>query len=605
MHLSTRPKTGWPSLIQLLALFVMLCDTALGQRPPVVLDTIQTVATRVQGGPGTQTRSVEVLSRERIRSMPAATVVQALTWALGIDLAARSAAQADLSIRGSSYEQVLVLVNGVPVSDPQTGHFDLDLTIPLARVERIEILRGPASTLYGADAMGGVVNIVTRAPSTHVEGRVEGGSYGSVSGSLAGGFRAGGTRVAGAAGYGRSDGHRPGTDHTGGQVQLEASSALFGGNLSTQAGQSWKDFGAADFYAPFPSYEETRTATLAASWRGPVARDLELQPRIYWRRHRDYFVLDRADPAFYSNRHTSGQAGAEVTARYRHESGLTIAFGTQVGRDAIESTNLGDRSQERWAVFAESETSTGPLTVNLGMRVDHYENFGSFPSPSLSAGLRGRRLRVRGSVARSFRAPTWTERYYEDPLNRGRPDLEPERAWTEELGADWQMSGSARFSLTAFRRSASALIDWARPVNDSTGSWEARNVESATFHGLEAELSGIGFAGAKLAAQGSLLSMSSVEADGYVSKYALRPLTRDVAVRVERIVGPVTGITRVSNRRRAGEADYWLVDLRLAVSLRVGEFYLDMLNGLHSDYADITGAPAAGRSIRLGYRIER
>jgi hypothetical protein len=125
-----------------------------------------------------------------------------------------------------------------------------------------------------------------------------------------------------------------------------------------------------------------------------------LQPRIYWRRHQDYFVLDRADPAFYSNRHTSSQVGAEAVARYRYDGGLDIAVGGQVGRDAIESSSLGDRAQGRWAVFAEAETSTGPLTVNLGMRADQYKSFASFPSPSLSAAFRWQSLRLRGSIAR-------------------------------------------------------------------------------------------------------------------------------------------------------------------------------------------------------------
>jgi iron complex outermembrane receptor protein len=191
------------------------------------------------------------------------------------------------------------------------------------------------------------------------------------------------------------------------------------------------------------------------------------------------------------------------------------------------------------------------------------------------------------------------------PGNRGRPDLEPEKAWTEELGADWQVGGAAWLSLAVFRRSATALIDWARPVNDSAAPWETRNVESATFHGLEAELSGINIAGANLTVQASLLSVSAADADGYVSKYALRPLMRDVSVSVERSVGPVTAVTRVSNRRRKDEAGYWLLDLRLALSMRLGQFYFDMLNGFQVDYADITGAPAASRSIRLGYRIER
>ena len=119
----------------------LLCsEGATAQNFPVTLDTVRSVATRLTPSFLHNTRSVEILDRERLVALPVGTVAEALGWALGADLQARSHAQADLAIRGSSHEHVLGLVDGVPMSDPQTGHFDLDLTMPLARVERIEIL---------------------------------------------------------------------------------------------------------------------------------------------------------------------------------------------------------------------------------------------------------------------------------------------------------------------------------------------------------------------------------------------------------------------------------------------------------------------------------
>ncbi|HKK08312.1 MAG TPA: TonB-dependent receptor plug domain-containing protein, partial [Gemmatimonadota bacterium] len=130
--------------------------------PRYLLDTLVVSAAGRTGGRAAATRDLEVLGRDAIEATPARTVAGLLRWAAGVDVRPRSPAQADLSLRGSSFEQVLVLVDGVPVNDPQTGHFDLDVAVPLASVERIEILRGPASATFGADAVGGVVNIVTR-----------------------------------------------------------------------------------------------------------------------------------------------------------------------------------------------------------------------------------------------------------------------------------------------------------------------------------------------------------------------------------------------------------------------------------------------------------
>ncbi|HEX4935598.1 MAG TPA: TonB-dependent receptor plug domain-containing protein, partial [Gemmatimonadaceae bacterium] len=136
--------------------------TLSAQAPaPQQLDTIR-VTSRIAPDAGAAQRSVESIGREAIDRLPARTVTDLLEMAFGADVQRRSPAQADLAIRGSSLGQVLVLVNGVRVSDLQTGHFDLDLAVPLDAVARIEILRGPGATLYGPDAIGGVVNVVTR-----------------------------------------------------------------------------------------------------------------------------------------------------------------------------------------------------------------------------------------------------------------------------------------------------------------------------------------------------------------------------------------------------------------------------------------------------------
>ncbi|HKK93951.1 MAG TPA: TonB-dependent receptor plug domain-containing protein, partial [Longimicrobiales bacterium] len=181
---------------------------------PVSLDTIE-----VSVGSNLELadlpRSVEVITASELADLPVTSVEAALRWAGAVDLQTRSPAQSDLSIRGGSFEQVLVLVDGIRVSDPQTGHFDLDLTIPIEQVERIEILRGGASAAHGADAFGGVVNIVTKTPgATRGQVRLEGGSFSTFGGAVS--FETvtdGGLGVTAAVGRDGSDGHRDGTDY--------------------------------------------------------------------------------------------------------------------------------------------------------------------------------------------------------------------------------------------------------------------------------------------------------------------------------------------------------------------------------------------------------
>src|SRR5690606_30449787 len=152
-----------------------------------------TGASRLPGG--AVGRVITLIDREDMLRRPVASVSEAVAWARGADLRARSPAQGDLSLRGTSCEGVLVLADGVRMSDPQTGHFDLDVTVPLERVERIEVLLGPASAQFGSDAVGGVVNIVTRSEWQGAEFRSEAGTFGRWALAGAGGGRLGGWDV--------------------------------------------------------------------------------------------------------------------------------------------------------------------------------------------------------------------------------------------------------------------------------------------------------------------------------------------------------------------------------------------------------------------------
>jgi iron complex outermembrane receptor protein len=205
------------------------------QQGAVRLDTLTVnVAGSVSIEGHAAARSVEVIDRERIDRL-GTSLGEVLARALAVDVYTRSPAQADIAIRGSSFEQVLVLIDGVRASDDQTGHFDLDTAVPLDMVERIEILRGPGSALYGPDAVGGVINIVTAAsPATRVS--VGAGEFATLGASAAGGMRGEASSLSAAADYRTSDGHRDGTDYKIGQGRISAGRSLGAGQLRADAG---------------------------------------------------------------------------------------------------------------------------------------------------------------------------------------------------------------------------------------------------------------------------------------------------------------------------------------------------------------------------------
>jgi outer membrane cobalamin receptor len=581
----------------------------LAQERPIPLDTLEVqVGSRVSSRLPVLTRSVQVLGREEIDLLPVRTIAGLLEWATGVEILSRSAAQSDLSLRGAGFEQVVLLVDGVRMSDPQTGHHNLNLTVPLDRVERVEILRGPASSLHGADAVGGVVNVVTRQGGGGPRGRVEGGSWGTARLSASMGATGhGGASFQGGGELGRSHGHREGTDHEMALMHAAAALPLGGGSLSASVGLARRDFGAQDFYAPYPSFERTRTYTGSLRWAGGGSAEVELEGGASFRHHTDDFTLIRDAPEVYRNRHASTQAGGDALARWTAARSVDLALGGEAFLDRLRSNALGDRVESRGAVFGEAALGWNDVgALALGVRGDWNESFGTFVSPSLSGSWRvGAAFRARASAGRSFRAPTWTERYYKDPVNVGREDLEPERAWSGEVGADVFPGSALRISLTGFVRRAEGLIDWARPEGAGPEHpWETRNVARAVFRGIEADVTAPGPWGVGITAGAALLSLRSEEARGYRSKYALRPLREQFTLGMERgLAGRVSVGVHALRGKRAGEEPFHRLDLRASVRQGAVRLYLDAVNLLDASYPDVTGARAPGRALFLGLEL--
>ena len=586
---------------------------AVGQRPPPAqpLDSLRVTVESRTGDRGAAMRSVTVIDRAEIRRRAARTLADVIGWSLGVDVLPRSAAQQDLAIRGSSFEQVLVLVDGVRVSDDQTGHFDLDLAVPLEMVERVEVLRGSGSALYGPDAVGGVVNIVTRggamapASRTRLTAAARGGSFGTggASGSIAAGVP--GAGVSAAAEYERSDGHRPDTDYRVSQARFSGARAVRAGTLALDLGIGVRDFGAADFYAAYPSHERTTAGSAALRWSAPVG-SWSLASTVSARRHGDRFTLRRDDPSFYQNHHVSWQSGLEVVARRALAGKTALAVGAEGFGSWLRSERLGDRGNGRGAVFAETSVNGDLASGNAGLRADWSSRDGGVLSPSLAGRLRVRDgVVLRASAGRGFRAPTWTERYYEDPANVGDPELRPETFWTGELGARADLPAGFSLDLAAWARRAHDLIDWARPVGAPAGEpWRTRNVERATFRGLEGELRLPAWRDVHWSLRGAATTVSAGDAAGYVGKYALRPLTRSLSAHVAAPLG--AGLTLAVDGGVAaheGEARYARADARLSYAWRTMIVTLDAVNLGDASWLDASAQPVAGRALYLGVRL--
>ena len=607
-----------------LAVAAALAVADLAAQQPVRLDTLDVmVSSRVSPALSARTRTVAVLTRTELDALPARSLADALRWMNGVDLQQRGGAQADISLRGAGFEQVLVLVDGVRVSDAQTGHFDLDLTVPLDRVERIEVLRGPASALFGADAVGGVVNIVTRgsgstgAPALDVGedgfalgARIEAGSFSTWRISSTQDAVVGAGTISVGQEWATSDGDRPGTDYENSLLNGVLKAPVGGGSLTVSAGYAARDFGAADFYAPIPAYEETRTGRATAGWASAASRQTVVDARVSYRNHDDLFVFFRDDPDSGRNAHNSTQLGGElVLTRRSREGPVSLAVGVEGWRDELESSNLGARSETRGALFSELVMRAGTTSAfTIGVRGDTHETYGDFLSPSVSAAYDvGSGVRLKASLARSFRAPTWTERHYADPFHQASAQIDPERTWSYEVGLALQPRPGTQVAVTVFRNQTEDLIDWAKP--DGSGDevkWVTRNVNEADFTGLELDLGLDDVGGATLSVGVSLLGLDATGEAGFFSKRALQPETRRVTVAASRRMGQrILLAVRGLHARRLDQDAYHQVDLRLSADVPGGAAYVDVLNLTNQDYLDASAQPVPGLHSLLGFRIAR
>ena len=595
-----------PLTTSLLALLSLAATSRFAQAQrdnPQHLDTVH-VTSRADASVVTATRSVEVLTRDDLARRAARSLSDVLGFALGADVQPRSPAQADFGLRGSTYNQVVILVDGVRVSDAQSGHYALDLAVPLAMIERIEILRGTGSALYGSDAIGGVVNIVTRADSSFGEVGTRAGSFGGVSGRAAMGAAPHGTLVRFGADVDRSSGHRNGTDYRTTQLRGGAERALGAARVTADAGIGARQFGAADFYSPYPSFETTRSSTAAVRLLAPLSSRATLTGAVHTRRHSDVFTLKREDPAYYQNVHVSWQSGAEAAARVALTPLVHAAVGGELFDARLRSARLGDHTEQRQAAFAEATIGRpGGVTLDAGVRGDWSSVVGSFASPSvgIAVPIPGG-VHLRASSGRGFRAPSWTERYYKDPANVGDSTLRVERFTAHEIGARFAPVAWVSGDVALFQRDARSLIDWARPAGSTTTTqWRTMNFASATYRGVEAAVMLPGIGGVDWTLRGSGLRFDASAEPGTAGKYALRPLTRTIGVSGATHVMAGASLTVDAQRaRRSGEDDHLRIDARLDQRVKEVRLSLELLNATNEDYLDVSGKPVAPRSAFLG-----
>lgn len=526
--------------------------------------------------------------------------VDLLDLAPSVDLRQRATnnIQGDLSIRGSSFGEALVLLDGLRMDDVQSGHHDLDLPVPATSVERIEVMRGAGSALYGSDAMAGSVNVITGKPE-HSDVRV---------GAAVGNFGVNQQYGSGALVWSKFDtelnaerdfssGFRPDRDYRSATVFSSTGLQTGLGRSLLMLAYGDKPYGADQFYGPFNSWERTK------SWLAGFKQDLGSKAEFDFgfRRHTDEFVLFRDDPSIYENNHIDRSWQTDLRRHDQLSQNSTLFYGAEGIHESITSNNLGDHDRSRGAVYIDYDVrALKRFSFSAAAREEIFSaSHGEF-NPTLAGGVWLRSgLKLKASASRAFRLPSYTDFYYQDPANVGNPNLRPERAWDYEGGLMWAPNSRWKTEVTVFERRDRDVIDYVR--SSSSAPYRAENIQSLNFTGVEFSCEVRLPHDQRLEAAYTGLHGAQQALQGLESKYTFNYPTHDGLIAWNgRLPWRMTARSRLGVVDRYARDPYGLWDAAIAREFNHVAAHLVLSNISNTQYEEIPGVIMPGRSVVFG-----
>jgi iron complex outermembrane receptor protein len=523
--------------------------------------------------------------------------------------------QADLSIRGSTFDQVLVMINGVRVSDSQTGHHTLDLPLPFETVQQVEVLPGAGATLYGSDAVGGTVNFVTKKPEAKELRLMSGiGEHGWNRLAASGGFRRGIWSQSLAVARDFSTGFMDGRDFRNVALSSESFFDTSVGSTTILAAYNDRPFGANGFYGPFNSWEETGTKLFSATQT--IGRNIDrLNHRFNFafRRHNDNFILCREGCDFGSGR-LLPSANQNLHQTNVYQGSYTVAGvagakvrwsgGAQVISDGIDSTVAGQRRRERASIFAMFDLRpTERLTLSAGVREEAWDKWRVRTNPTFSAGYWiGGGLKLRALASSAFRIPTYTDLHHRDPGNVGNPNLVPETVWNYEAGADWFSPSGTKASAVWFQRRENNSIDWVK--DEGSNVFEARNTQEINFTGAEFEVRHTFPNAIQVWGNYTALKASQSLPVGGISRYVFNFPANQGNVGLQGAVGHLLVKTRLGAYNRSWQTAKALWDVSIGRNGGSWRPFIQATNVLDTQHEAFQGLAQPGRWIRGGVQID-
>lgn len=579
--------------------------------PNQPLDSVTITSARIDLPFKENSRTISIITAEDIKNSAAVTMADLLQQVAGVDIRRRGTggSQADLHIRGGGFDQTLLLIDGIKMDDAQTGHHTMNAALPLEVIERIEIIKGPAARVFGQNAFTGAINIVTKKSlENSLSTTIETGSFGQLNGNVTAGVALDNSSHIIHIGKVTSEGYRINSDYDNSNYFIKSVFNKKAQPIEMIATFFERKFGAENFYTTNPTfneYEETQNSLIAFTTNFQK-NNLKIQPRIYWKRNQDIFLLRRFEPDFFRNVHISNKIGAEVNASYRSKLGIT-GFGVDVSKIDLSSNNLGDRNRFMTTMFLEHRFKflDDKLDFTPGVALTYFSDFKFHAFPGLDVGFDiTSNLKAYGNIGYTYRIPTYTDLFYTDPSTNGNPNLEPEEAFAQEIGLKY-ITPKFRLAIALFNRDAKNLIDYVRTTTEDA-VFSARNIAEVNTKGAEFDASydfKIESFTQTLAFGYAYLDDTILEQNEALSRYALNTLKHQYTARfsTQLFKNMRQNIVYKYAERTTGQT-YNVWDASLVYRLSAMEFSITASNIFDADYIETGFTPMPPSNVLFGLR---
>jgi vitamin B12 transporter len=559
-------------------------------------------------------RSVSIIRQEDIQNSPVQNLQDLLSYVPGLDVRARGleGVQADVSIRGGSLEQTLILLDGVKLNDPQTGHHNMNLPVNMNDIERVEILKGQASSIYGPNALAGVINFITKkANNSELSANLSGGSFGFFNGGLSVHVPYVESDNMLSISKTKSDGYSHNTNFDMTTFYYKTNVPFSDGSANVAVGYTDKSFGANGFYTTkYPNQWEQTKTLLVSSGADYSFGQIKLIPKVFWRSNQDHYLLDYTNPVFYMNDHKTNSYGAELRSVFLTNIG-SIELGGELNFDNINSSNLGIHNRREGGISAEYVASPiENFKLLLNGFAYNYDNYGWKFIPGIDLVYQvSNNFNCYSSFGKSFRIPTYTELYYSSPVQKGNVSLQPEETLTYETGINYN-APSVSGNLSLFSRNGKNLIDWAKGINDINGKYLAQNIAAINTYGIDMGISYRPLLNNDSYLKKISLNYTYLKSDfnetNFLSQYILDLLKHQFIAEITHKIPydiVFNWVFRYENRYNFDS--YFIIDLKLSRSFNNFDLSLSALNLFNKSYMDISGIPLPGRWIKadINFRI--